>query len=87
MRVVAEPATTDEDDLAAIAAVGRVLIADDHPDIVFVLRKVVERFLPDAEIFEARNGIDTCIKIGSTRPDLLLLDIMMPGMDGFAGPA
>ena len=62
----------------------RVLIADDHPDMVLVLRKVVERYLPDAEINEAVNGVDTCIAVGTLEPQLVLLDIMMPGMDGFA---
>ncbi|MDA3963182.1 MAG: response regulator [Planctomycetota bacterium] len=62
----------------------RVLIADDHPDMVLVLRKVVERYLPDAEIHEAVNGVDTCIAVGTIEPQLVLLDIMMPGMDGFA---
>jgi excisionase family DNA binding protein len=62
----------------------RVLIADDHPDMVLVLRKVVERYLPDAEIHEAVNGVDTCISVGTIQPQLVLLDIMMPGMDGFA---
>ena len=62
----------------------RVLIADDHPDMVMVLRKVVERFLPEAKVYEAINGVDTCISVGTVRPHLLLLDIMMPGMDGFA---
>jgi excisionase family DNA binding protein len=61
-----------------------VLIADDHPDVVLLLRKVTERFLPDAAIHEAVNGVDTCIAVGTLRPDILLLDIMMPGMDGFA---
>jgi excisionase family DNA binding protein len=62
----------------------KVLIADDHPDMVLVLRKVVERYLPEAVITEAVNGVDTCISVGTVQPDLLLLDIMMPGMDGFA---
>jgi excisionase family DNA binding protein len=61
-----------------------VLIADDHPDVVLLLRKVTERFLPDAAIHEAVNGVDTCIAVGTLRPQILLLDIMMPGMDGFA---
>lgn len=61
-----------------------VLIADDHPDMVLVLRRVVERFLPEAHIHEALNGVDTCISVGTVKPQLLLLDIMMPGMDGFA---
>jgi len=61
-----------------------VLIADDHPDMVLLLHKVVQRYLPDAVIHEAVNGVDTCIIVGTVKPQILLLDIMMPGMDGFA---
>jgi excisionase family DNA binding protein len=70
----------------ANAATGKlqVLIADDHPDVVLLLRKVVERYLPDAHIHEAVNGVDTCIAVGTIKPHIMLLDIMMPGMDGFA---
>ncbi|NRA37161.1 MAG: response regulator [Planctomycetes bacterium] len=75
----AESSTDSSDDDSL-----RVLIADDHPDMVMVLRKVVERYLPDAKIFEAINGVDTCISVGTVRPHIMLLDIMMPGMDGFA---
>ncbi len=61
-----------------------VLIADDHPDVVLLLRKITERYLPEAAIHEAVNGVDTCIAVGTIQPQLMLLDIMMPGMDGFA---
>jgi excisionase family DNA binding protein len=61
-----------------------VLIADDHPDALLLFKRVVERYLPDAAIHEAINGVDTCIAVGTLRPQILILDIMMPGMDGFA---
>ena len=31
---------------------------------------------------EATNGVEACIKLGSYRPDLLILDVFMPDMDG-----
>jgi excisionase family DNA binding protein len=61
-----------------------VLIADDHPDVVLLLRKITERYLPEVAIHEAINGVDTVIAVGTIQPQLMLLDIMMPGMDGFA---
>jgi excisionase family DNA binding protein len=61
-----------------------VLIADDHPDVVLLLKKITERYLPEAAIHEAVNGVDTVIAVGTIHPQLMLLDIMMPGMDGFA---
>ncbi|MEK7413193.1 MAG: response regulator [Planctomycetota bacterium] len=68
----------------AVANKLNVLIADDHPDALTLFRNVVERYLPDAAIHEAVNGVDTCIAVGTIQPQVLILDIMMPGMDGFA---
>ena len=61
-----------------------ILVADDHPDALLLFKRVVERYLPEAAIHEAVNGVDTCIAVGKLRPQVLILDIMMPGMDGFA---
>jgi excisionase family DNA binding protein len=61
-----------------------VLVADDHPDALLLFKRVVDRYLPDAAVHEAVNGVDTCIAVGTIRPQVLILDIMMPGMDGFA---
>ena len=60
----------------------KVLIADDEESLRVLLRAVVssdDRF----EIQEAVDGDDALIKIKQGKPDILILDVMMPGQSGF----
>jgi CheY-like chemotaxis protein len=58
----------------------RILIADDSETNILVLRE----FLDDAyDIAAATDGAQALQRIGEDPPDLVLLDIMMPGMDGY----
>ena len=61
-----------------------VLIVDDEP----VARQRLRRLLSEMEnvqlIGECKNGRDAVAKIIEDRPDLVLLDVQMPMMDGFA---
>jgi len=59
----------------------KVLLCDDDAAIRRVLRDLLK---PHFLITEAGNGIEACIRIGADRPDLLILDIRMPQMDGLA---
>jgi DNA-binding NtrC family response regulator len=60
----------------------KLLVADDNPVNINVLRDALEPH--GYEILAAPNG-DTALKIAQRAlPGLILLDIMMPGMDGFA---
>jgi DNA-binding response OmpR family regulator len=59
----------------------RVLIADDEPNIVISLEFLMKREGHTVSI--ARDGPSALEAIRSTRPDLVLLDVMMPGMSGF----
>jgi DNA-binding NarL/FixJ family response regulator len=60
----------------------RVLLADDHTLLRAGLRGLLER-LPDVEVVgEAGDGDEALTLAESLRPDILLLDIGMPGMDG-----
>jgi signal transduction histidine kinase/CheY-like chemotaxis protein len=73
----------DTDDTAAITepAVLEVLIVDDDPDALYTLDEIVQSC--DCKTILAKSGYD-CLKIlEEETPDLVLLDIMMPGMDGF----
>jgi two-component system LytT family response regulator len=68
-----------------VAATGeiRTLLVDDEPIARKVLREELEE-LPDVDVIgEAENGEQALVQIQSLRPDLVLLDLHMPGMDGF----
>lgn len=60
----------------------RILIADDEPNIVtsleFLMRKA------GYEIKVARDGEEALAQMGAFRPDLVLLDVMMPKINGYA---
>ncbi len=58
----------------------RVLIADDHPAMREGLCALLEG-APDIEIVgEARDGVETQRMVAALRPDVLLLDLVMPGL-------
>lgn len=59
----------------------RVLIVDDDPLIRGVLSTLVGRM--GADVIQSENGEDALSVLGETVPDLILLDLVMPAMDGF----
>ncbi len=62
-------------------ATARILIVDDDKAIRDMLTKALTEAGPYL-VDEASNGIEACIKLGTYRPDLLILDMFMPEMDG-----
>lgn len=65
--------------------VARIVVADDHPLFRDALRQVIERAVGPARVVEAETFGDTVAAVAAEDPDLVLLDLNMPGMDGFAG--
>ncbi|MCS7251405.1 MAG: response regulator transcription factor [Anaerolineae bacterium] len=59
----------------------RILIVDDEARVRQFIRLNLE--LEGFEVFEASNGLEALDKIKELLPDLVLLDVMMPKMDGF----
>ena len=59
----------------------RILIADDHRQITQVLKAYAEK--EGFEAMLAHDGLDALNKARTEPFDILLLDVMMPGMDGF----
>lgn len=58
----------------------KILIAEDEKDIVFIMRAALEE--KKYNVIEAFDGQETLEKVSKEKPDLILLDIMMPKMDG-----
>ncbi|MDP3841277.1 MAG: response regulator [Pseudomonadota bacterium] len=59
----------------------KILIADDEPNILISLEFLMKR--EGYEVSVARDGVEALAAIVATRPDLVLLDVMMPGKTGF----
>ncbi|MFH1728080.1 MAG: response regulator [Pseudomonadota bacterium] len=59
----------------------KILIVDDEPDFIKILKIRLEH--AGYEIFEAANGLEGLEILKTEIPDLILLDVMMPDMNGY----
>jgi signal transduction histidine kinase/DNA-binding LacI/PurR family transcriptional regulator/DNA-binding response OmpR family regulator len=60
-----------------------VLIVDDEPGVLGMHARIVEAWSPECRVLKALNGREALEMIRQKRPDLVLLDLMMPELDGF----
>ena len=63
-----------------MTAKGRILIVDDIPTNVDILRRILRK---DYDLDAAASGEECLAKLPAFKPQLILLDIMMPGIDGY----
>jgi CheY-like chemotaxis protein len=59
----------------------RVLVVDDNPVSRELIREILDS--PDLQVSEAADGREALQRILGERPDLVLADIQMPGLNGF----
>jgi DNA-binding response OmpR family regulator len=59
----------------------KILIVDDEPNILMSLDFLMQK--EGYEVFVARNGTEALESLAQNQPDLVLLDIMMPDVDGY----
>ncbi len=59
----------------------KVLIVDDEPNIVMSLEYIFKK--EDFQVYIARDGEEAIEIVENTIPDIILLDIMMPNVDGY----
>lgn len=59
----------------------RVLVVDDEPQVVWVVRFGLE--CEGYEVFTASDGSEALAAVAEHHPQLMVLDVMMPGVDGW----
>ena len=61
----------------------RILVVDDEDVVLDVIADGLRTFWPDAKLETASDGYEGLIKLGAFRPNLAVIDIRMPVLDGF----
>jgi DNA-binding response OmpR family regulator len=59
----------------------KILVVDDDPDVLEAISIILEA--NGYEVVTARDGLDGLDKLKEEKPDLMILDLLMPKMDGF----
>ena len=60
----------------------KILVVDDDKEILFSLSKLLE--YDGFEVVQAKDGLEALEQLEKEKPDLILLDIMMPKLDGIS---
>lgn len=61
----------------------RIVMTDDDPALLRLAEREIAGWGLEARLVTARDGFDALIRIGETRPDLLISDLNLTGLDGF----
>jgi CheY-like chemotaxis protein len=70
------------DELQGLTAT-KVVVADDETRFLSAFQRAVKPFYSEIELHTAENGVDALVLIGQVKPDILVIDLRMPGVDGF----
>ncbi len=68
--------------LAEQARIEQILIVDDDPEFNDLLKQLLNKRYPDAKVNQAFDGFDAGRAIPEVQPDLVFLDINLPGVNG-----
>jgi len=60
----------------------KILVVDDDPDLTNLVKNILEA--EDYEVCSVESGEEAIGELAKSRPDLIILDILLPGMDGYA---
>jgi len=62
--------------------INKILVVDDEPSALMLLKRILES-QPQYKVLDAAGGAQALTIVESDKPDLVLLDLMMPEIDGF----
>ena len=60
----------------------KILVVDDDPDILAAVTMILES--QDYQVVTARDGVEGLANLKAEKPDMMILDLLMPKMDGWA---
>lgn len=69
--------------LAEQARIEQVLIVEDDSELNDIIKQFLDKRYPDFKVNQALDGFDAGKAIGDHKPDLVILDINLPGINGF----
>lgn len=61
-----------------------ILIVDDDKDVLAMLKRNMSEYAPEWNVRTATNGVEALVMVGNQPPSVLILDIVMPDIDGIA---
>ncbi len=60
----------------------RILVVEDNPTVSLFYKAAIDSWALDIDVVSAEDGFQGLVMIGEQKPDLIISDIYMPGMDG-----
>ena len=69
-------------DTSGLMGPAKVLIVDDEPSVIGSITRVLANTGWKLSLDSATNGYDALVRIGAEVPELVILDVVMPGMNG-----
>ena len=82
LREFGMPIPAEIEDNESQKILNNILIVDDDADVRNVIAEALQAE-DEINFTEARNGIDALLAIGRSKPDMIILDVRMPNMNGY----
>jgi len=70
-------------DFLAESSVPKLVVVDDDENVCATVKRLIKKLIAGAEVYTADNGFDAGQLIADIHPTLVVLDLMLPGIDGF----